>query len=37
MAELEKENYAFVTIEEMIQLRGVNLDYDTTYFNFLKE
>ena len=37
MAELEKENYAFVTIEEMIQLRGVNLDYDTTYYNFLKE
>ena len=35
MAELEKENYAFVTIEEMVQLRGVNLDYDTTYFNFL--
>lgn len=37
MKELEKENYAFVTIEEMVQLRGVNLDYDTTYFNFLKE
>lgn len=37
MAELEKENYAFVTIEEMVQLRGVNLDFDTTYYNFLKE
>ena len=37
MAELEKQNYAFVTIEEMIQLRGVKLDYDTTYYNFLKE
>ena len=37
MEELEKENYAFVTIEEMIQLRGVKLDYDTTYYNFLKE
>ena len=37
MAELEKENYAFVTIEEMVQLRGVKLDYDTTYFNFMKE
>ena len=37
MEELEKENYAFVTIEEMIQLRGVKLDYETTYYNFLKE
>lgn len=37
MEELEKENYAFVTIEEMVQLRGVNLDFDTTYYNFLKE
>ena len=36
MAELEKQNYAFVTIEEMVQLRGVTLDYDTTYYNFIK-
>ena len=37
MEELEKENYAFVTIEEMVQLRGVKLDYDTTYYSFMKE
>ena len=34
MKELEKQNYAFVTVEEMVQLRGVNLDYETTYYNF---
>lgn len=34
MAELEKEGYAFVTIEEMIKLKGIDLDYSKTYYNF---
>lgn len=34
MEELEKEGYAFVTIEEMAELKGIKLDYNTSYFNF---
>ena len=34
MAELEQEGYAFVTIDEMINLKGVKLDYEKTYYNF---
>lgn len=34
MEELEKEGYAFVTIEEMAQIKGIDLDYNTSYFNF---
>ena len=34
MAELEKEGYAFVTIEEMVKLKGVVLDNNKTYYNF---
>lgn len=34
MRELEREGYAFVTIEEMVKLKGVTLDYDTTYYYF---
>ena len=29
-----KEGYAFVTIEEMAQIKGIDLDYNTSYFNF---
>lgn len=34
MEELEKEGYAFVTISEMVELKGVNLDYDSVYYQF---
>ncbi len=34
MEELEKEGYAFVTIDEMVKLKGIDLDYNTSYFNF---
>lgn len=34
MKELESEGYAFVTVEEMVKLKGVNMDFDTTYYNF---
>ena len=34
MAELEQEGYAFVTIDEMINLKGLTLDYEKTYYNF---
>lgn len=34
MERLEKEGYAFVTIEEMITLKGVAMDKEKTYFNF---
>ena len=34
MRELERDGYAFVTIEEMVKLKGVTLDYDTTYYYF---
>ena len=36
MEELEKEGYAFVTITEMAQLRGIDLDYQTSYFSMKK-
>lgn len=36
MEELEKQGYAFVTITEMAQLRGIDLDYQTSYFNMKK-
>ena len=29
MEELEKEGYSFVTIEEMAQIKGIDLDYNT--------
>lgn len=34
MEELEKEGYAFVTISEMAELKGVKLDYDSVYYHF---
>lgn len=34
MDELKKQNYEFVTIEEMIQLRGINLDSTKSYYSF---
>ena len=36
MDELDKQGYAFVTITEMAQLKGINLDYQTSYFNMKK-
>ena len=36
MEELEKEGYAFVTIEEMVTLKGINLDKTKNYFQFDK-
>ncbi len=36
MEELEKQGYAFVTITEMAQLRGIDLNYQDTYFNMKK-
>ena len=36
MEELEKEGYAFVTITEMAELRGIDLDYQTSYFSMKK-
>ncbi len=34
MERLEKEGYAFVTIDEMIELKGIKLDRNKTYFHF---
>ncbi len=34
MEELEKEGYAFVTISEMVELKGIELDYDSVYYQF---
>lgn len=36
MEELQKEGYAFVTINEMAQLRGIELDTTTSYFSMKK-
>lgn len=36
MEELEKQGYAFVTITEMAQLRGIDLNYQDSYFNMKK-
>ena len=36
MEELEKQGYAFVTISEMAELRGIDLDYQTSYFSMKK-
>ncbi len=36
MEELEKQGYAFVTITEMAQLKGIDLDYQTSYFSMKK-
>jgi len=33
MEELQNE-YAFVTIDEMIELKGITLDKTKSYFNF---
>ena len=33
MEELQDE-YAFVTIDEMIELKGITLDKNKSYFNF---
>ena len=37
MEELQKEGYAFVTINEMAQLRGIKLDTTTSYFSMKKQ
>ena len=37
MEELQKEGYAFVTINEMAQLRGIELDTATSYFSMKKQ
>ena len=29
-----KDEYAFVSIEEMIELKGINLDKTKSYFSF---
>lgn len=34
MERLEKEGYAFVTIDEMVELKGITLDKNKTYFYF---
>ncbi len=34
MEKLEKEGYAFVTIEEIAKLKNIKLDKKTSYFNF---
>lgn len=34
MRELKDNGYAFVTIDEMAKLKGIELDYTTSYFNF---
>ncbi len=36
MEELQKQGYAFVTINEMAQLRGIELDTTTSYFSMKK-
>ena len=33
MEQLIKEDYAFVTIEEMIKLKNINLDKEKSYFS----
>ena len=37
MEELQKQGYAFVTINEMAQLRGIKLDTTTSYFSMKKQ
>ena len=37
MEELQKQGYAFVTINEMAQLRGIELDTTTSYFSMKKQ
>lgn len=37
MEELQKQGYAFVTINEMAQLRGIELDTITSYFSMKKQ
>lgn len=37
MEELQKHGYAFVTINEMAQLRGIKLDTTTSYFSMKKQ
>lgn len=37
MEELQKQGYAFVTINEMAQLRGIKLDTETSYFSMKKQ
>ena len=37
MEELQKQGYAFVTINEMAQLRGITLDISTSYFSMKKQ
>ena len=37
MEELQKQGYAFVTINEMAQLRGIKLDTTTSYFSLKKQ
>ena len=34
MEELSKEGYAFVTIEEMIKLKNIELDKEKSYYYF---
>jgi len=34
MEKLQKEGYAFVTIEEMVKLKNINLDKTKSYFSF---
>ena len=34
MAQLKEEGYVFVTILEMAELKGITLDYETSYFYF---
>ena len=31
---LKEQGYAYVTIEERCELKGIELDYTTSYFNF---
>lgn len=37
MEKLQKQGYAFVTINEMAQLRGIELDTTTSYFSMKKQ
>ena len=37
MEKLQKQGYAFVTINEMAQLRGIKLDTTTSYFSMKKQ
>ncbi len=37
MEELQKQGYAFVTINEMAQLKGIKLDTTTSYFSMKKQ